>query len=635
MKRAVIYARYSSSNQTEQSIEGQVRVCSEYAKAKGLTIVGEYIDRAISGRTDNRPDFQRLMQDSGKHMFEAVIVYRTDRFARNKYDSAIYKRHLRKCNVELHYAAEHIPEGPEGIILESLMEGLAEYYSAELSQKIRRGIRESALKGKATGGNIALGYKIGPDKSFIVDEKEAEAVRMIFDMFVRQKPNSEICRYLNDLGIKTSRGNPFTKSSIPRIIQNEKYIGVYKCGDIRIEDAVPAIVSKEVFAMAQKENARRRTSKQAALPRAEYLLSGKLFCGHCKKKMTGVSGTGRRGGKFYYYYCPTARSKKGCDKKHVSKDWLEDLVVAETLDHILRPDALKYIANACYEIQLKDKTGDEEVEFFRRRIAENKRALDNTLKAIESGVETMTLPVRLKELEMERLQLHDELKAAEARKVVLTPEHIEFMLMQYAEKGEDEQAYKKEIIECFVSEVYLYDDKLLIYYNINKNHPELAKSDLALLESDGFDQRDDASTKKKKSHQRLFLFVLFSFLSSLFTFLSSDFFQIKDKREERKESVALLRKAIECLYGMCYTSIVSDISRHLFWTKLSAFHSVCIPKQMKQWGNIFMRQEIDGIQFQMKEKFDFGFLRAYGKLFQVFDDQDGGNICFGMEKNNG
>ena len=145
MKRAVIYARYSSSNQTEQSIEGQVRVCSEYAKAKGLTIVGEYIDRAISGRTDNRPDFQRLMQDSGKHMFEAVIVYRTDRFARNKYDSAIYKRHLRKCNVELHYAAEHIPEGPEGIILESLMEGLAEYYSAELSQKIRRGIRESAL----------------------------------------------------------------------------------------------------------------------------------------------------------------------------------------------------------------------------------------------------------------------------------------------------------------------------------------------------------------------------------------------------------------------------------------------------------------------------------------------------------
>lgn len=494
MKRAVIYARYSSSSQTEQSIEGQIRVCSEYAKAKGLTIVGEYIDRAISGRTDNRPDFQRLIADCNKHLFEAVIVYRTDRFARNKYDSAIYKRHLRKCNIELHYAAEHIPEGPEGIILESLMEGLAEYYSAELSQKIRRGIRESALKGKATGGNIALGYKIGPDKSFAIDEKEAEAVRMIFDMFVRQKTNAEICEYLNGLGLKTSRGNPFTKSSVPRIIQNEKYIGVYKCGDIRLEDVVPPIISKEVFLMAQKENARRRTSKQAALPRADYLLSGKLFCGHCKKKMTGVSGTGKSGGKFYYYYCPSARYKKGCDKKQVPKDWLEDLVVAETLDHILRPEAVKYIANACYEIQLKDKSGDEEIEFFRRRIAENKKAVSNTLRAIESGVDTMSLPVRLKELEMEGLQLNDELKAAEARKIVLTPEHIEFMLMQYAEKGEDEQAYKKEIIDCFVSEVYLYDNRLVIYYNINKNHPELAESDLALLESDVFDQRDLSST---------------------------------------------------------------------------------------------------------------------------------------------
>lgn len=320
---------------------------------------------------------------------------------------------------------------------------------------------------------------------------------MIFDMFVRQKTSAEICEYLNGLGLKTSRGNLFTKSFVCRIIQNEKYIGVYKCGEIRLEDAVPPIISKEVFAMAQKENARRRASKQAALPRADYLLSGKLFCGHCKKKMVGVSGTGRHGGKFYYYYCPTARNKKGCDKKHVSKDWLEDLVVAETLDHILRPETVKYIANACYEIQLKDKSVDEEVEFFRRRIAENKKALNNTLKAIESGVDTMSLPARLKELELEGLQLKDELKAAEARKIILTPGHIEFMLMQYAEKGEDEYAYKKEIIECFVSEVYLYDDKLLIYYNINKNHPELAQSDLALLESDGFDQRDLTSGRCK------------------------------------------------------------------------------------------------------------------------------------------
>lgn len=132
------------------------------------------------------------------------------------------------------------------------------------------------------------------------------------------------------------------------------------------------------------------------------------------------------------------RVKRGAIKSTSQKTGSRIWSLLKRWDHILGPDALKYIANACYEIQLKDKAGDEEIEFFWRRIAENKRALDNTLKVIESGVETMTLPLRLKELEMERLQLHNELKAAEARKVILTPEHIEFMLLQYVEKGEDE-----------------------------------------------------------------------------------------------------------------------------------------------------------------------------------------------------
>jgi DNA invertase Pin-like site-specific DNA recombinase len=161
------------------------------------------------------------MQDCPKRLFNVVIVYRTDRFARNKYDSAIYKRHLKRSGIELHYAAENIPEGPEGIILESLMEGLAEYYSAELSQKIRRGIRESALKCHSTGGNLALGYRTAADKSFVINEEEAAAVRTIFNMFVRQTTNTEICAYLNDLGLRTSQGRLFTKSSVPRIINKK------------------------------------------------------------------------------------------------------------------------------------------------------------------------------------------------------------------------------------------------------------------------------------------------------------------------------------------------------------------------------------------------------------------------------
>ena len=495
MKRAVIYARYSSSNQTEQSIEGQLRVCKNYAVTKNLKIVGEYIDRAISGRTDNRPDFKRMIKDCNKKMFDAVIVYSTDRFARNKYDSAIYKTQIKRAGVEIHYAAEHIPEGPEGIILESLMEGLAEYFSAELSQKIKRGIHESALKAQSLGGHSLLGYKIAPDKTFQIDEKEAEAVRIIFDMFVRQKTNTEILGYLNSLGIKTSRGNSFAKAAISRIIKNEKYIGVYDCASVRIEGALPAIISKEVFQMAQLEVAKRRKSKQTHLPRANYLLSGKLFCGHCKKKMVGVSGTGKQGTKHYYYYCPDNRGrKKICDKKHVTKNWLEDLVVQETLAHILQPGTIKHIADKCYEIQLRDKTGEEEVEFFKQRIAENKKALENTIKAIQTGVITETLPKMLKELELEKIELQKELKLAEKARVILTSDHIEFMLMQFAEKGEDEDAYKKGVIDSFVSSVYLFDDKLLIHYNISNSEPRLAASELALVEATEFDQHDVSSS---------------------------------------------------------------------------------------------------------------------------------------------
>ena len=500
MIKAVIYARYSSSSQTEQSIEGQIRTCTEYAKAKGLTIVGEYIDRAISGRTDNRPDFQRLIADCRKKLFDAVIVYKTDRFARNKYDSAIYKRELKRSGVELHYAAEAIPDGPEGIILESLMEGLAEYYSAELSQKIRRGMRESALKGHCTGGGLALGYRIGPDKSFILEPTEAKAVQIIFEMFNKGISNAEICKYLNDLGLRTSRGNLFTDSSIPRTVKNEKYVGVYRCGEVHKEGGVPAIVSKEAFYTAQMQLEKRRTSKQVKTSKAEYLLSEKLFCGHCKKKMVGVSGTGKSGGKFYYYYCGSARRKKGCNKKQVPRDWLENLVVSETLKYILQPEVIKYLSNRLSEIQAADKSRDSELVFYQRKIAENKKAIDNMLKAIESGVSTATLPARLRELEMEGFQLAKEYERAQAHFMILTPEQIEFMLLQHAAPQKDEHAYKKQIIDRFVSSVYLYDDRLLIYYNMRGGETELAKSDLADLEKEAFskfEQKDYASTIKK------------------------------------------------------------------------------------------------------------------------------------------
>lgn len=500
MQTAVIYARYSSGpNQNEQSIEGQVRECLKYAETHDLKVVDQYIDRKISGRTDNRHEFQRMIEDSGKKLFQAVIVYHTDRFARNRYDSVVYKRHLQQNGVKLYYATGDLPDGPEGIILESVMEGWAEYYSAELSRKIKRGMRENALKCRSTGAGHTLGYTTAPDKTFVIDEKGAQAVRTVFDMYVKGKSNTEICDYLNGLGFRTIRGKPFNKSSVSHIIKNRRYIGTYTYDDIVIEDGIPAIITKDVFQLAQQELARRRTAKRPAAPRAEYLLSGKAFCGHCGAPEVGVSGTGKNGAKKYYYYCRATRGlKRSCTKKPIRRDWLEDKVVEETLRHVLQPEIIKHISEVCHSLQVEDRDANSDVLFYQGRLSELDKYIANITKAIATGVITETLPKQLAEYENERRQTEHELARAKAMNVVLSAEQIEFMLWQFTDlqDGETWDEYKRKIIKCFVHRVYVFDDKLLIHYNVSRDGSTREKSETELFAEaqEVFDQRAFGST---------------------------------------------------------------------------------------------------------------------------------------------
>lgn len=172
----VIYARYSSDNQREESIDGQLRECKAFAAKNDIQIVGTYIDRALSAKTDNRPDFQRMIKDSEKHTFDVIIVWKLDRFARNRYDSAHYKAILKRNDVRVISATEAISQGAEGIILESVLEGMAEYYSAELSEKVIRGQTENAYKCKFNGGTIPFGYIIDQENNFQLNPETAPFV---------------------------------------------------------------------------------------------------------------------------------------------------------------------------------------------------------------------------------------------------------------------------------------------------------------------------------------------------------------------------------------------------------------------------------------------------------------------------
>lgn len=494
----VIYARYSAGpRQTDQSIEGQLRVCADFCKQRGLTVIDTYCDRHISGRTDERPEFQRLIADAKRKKFEAVVVYKTDRFARNKYDSAVYKRELKRNGIQIFYAAEAIPDGPEGIILESLMEGLAEYYSAELAQKIKRGMHESALKCQSTGSGRPLGYRVDEQKHFQIDPESAQTVQTIFEQYIKGESNAAICELLNSRGLRTAQGKPFNKNSINRIIKNRKYIGEYRYHDIVVEGGMPAIISKDTFNLAQAEMERRRTRKAPKSPKAEYLLAGRLFCGHCKGPMQGVSGTGKSGNKWYYYYCGNTRGKnKTCDKKQVSRDRLERAVVDFTVRYILQEDVLEELARKVHAAQERQNDTASEIAFYEKKLADNKKSIANVLRAIESGAVTQTLPARLQELENEQAVILGELSFLKGKRLAFTEDQILFALMKHLEPypGESEQDYRRRIISDFVSEVYLYDDRLLIYFNISSEDGKLKSADLSNIEGGEFDEGLVSST---------------------------------------------------------------------------------------------------------------------------------------------
>lgn len=465
--KAYIYGRYSSHNQKDTSIEQQFREIYDYCKRNDIKILGEYADRAVSGKTDKRPEFQRMMRDCAKERVQLVVCWKVDRFARNRYDSAMYKARLKRHGIRVVYAKESIPDGPEGILLESILEGSAEYYSANLSQNIKRGMRENALECKVNHGNIALGYRKGTDGKFAIEPIGAAIVRDVFDMYTGGTNIVDICADLNSRGCRTSRGARFNKNSLRVMLRNERYIGVYQYGDIRIEDGVPPIITKEVFNMAQQQIEKNAKAPAASWSRCDYLLTGKLFCGHCGSAMVGESGTSKTAEKTHnYYICVSKKRKKSCNKQTVRKDWIEQFVVSETSQRVLVKDVIHNIADAVVELQ-KQERENSEVPILQSQLSEVKKGIKNIMKAIEQGILTPTTKQRMEELEQRKAELDDAIEMANLSQPNVSKEQVIFWLENLRSFPEPE--FQKQVIETFVNAVYLYDDHVKVVYNYTKN----------------------------------------------------------------------------------------------------------------------------------------------------------------------
>lgn len=463
---AVVYARFSSHRQGEQSIEGQVAEAERYAAEHGLTIIHVYADRAQTGRNDNREQFQLMLSDAANKKFDALIVWKTDRIGRNKEEIALNKYHLKKNGVKIYYVAEMIPDTPEGIILEAVIEGMAAYYSEQLSQNIKRGQRASAVKAQSTGGNRPLGYLTGPDKKFIIDPESAPTVKLVFDLYAQGQTIAQIVRELNARGHRTLKGKPFTHNSLRTMLKNEKYIGIYTYKDeVRLENAIPPIVDTATFYKVQemlKYNQRAAAHKNA---KVEYLLTEKLFCGKCGAMMVGVSGTSKTGLRHHYYYCHNQR-KKLCTKKPVRQIWIENLVLEYMINLLKDDDLIEFIAGNTYKYYLEQNTDTSYTESLRQALEDIEKSISNLVRAIEQGIFNEATKNRMDELEEQKEEIKSALAAARLKENLgITKERILFFLQQFANMDYTDIECQKRLIKTFLNSVFVYDDKVVLTFN--------------------------------------------------------------------------------------------------------------------------------------------------------------------------
>lgn len=478
---AVIYARFSSHNQQEQSIEGQLRYCSNYANKNGMTVINSYIDRAISGTSDNRPSFQQMIKDSNNRKFDVVLVWKLDRFARNKYDSVVYKNKLKKNGVKVISVTEYLGEGTESVLLESLLEAMAETYSRQLSENVQRGMRESAMKGLSTGGNIPLGYKI-VDKKYVIDEAEAEIIRYIFNNYADGKPKKQIIDEINAKGWRTKKGCKFKYNSFNTILKNRKYIGEYIYQDLTVKDVIPAIVDVDIFNQVQSQMAQNKRTAGTQSAKREYLLSTKLFCGQCGGAMTGETSTGRHGGKYGYYMCRNKKfHKNNCEKKRERQEELEEFVVQKTVAMYSDKQFMQLIAKKVVKLY-NDEFGSNHIA----TLEENKHKLETRFDELSNALVKTTNARMLDKFNSEIEQIDIELQELEieiAREnsiahAQMTVDDVIDFINEVMRGNIKDKEFQKQIIDTFINAIYVFDDKLVIYYNGSSEAEKVNYSDM-------------------------------------------------------------------------------------------------------------------------------------------------------------
>ncbi len=460
---AVIYARFSSHNQREESIEQQIAECKAYAAANNLSVVAVYADSAVSGRSDRRPQYQKLRRDAEKGTFAAVIAYKSSRIARNMVNALIFESEMDKYGIQVFYAKEAFADNASGRFARRTMMNLNQFYSENLSEDIKRNQADNALKCRANGP-APYGYKSDKAGHFVIDEDTAPIVKEIFSRVASGEMFISIADDLNARGITNRRGNTWGKNSFANIISNERYIGTYIFDGIRVEGGMPQIIERRQFEEVQYILKNKKNPRGKSRTNERYLLTGLLFCGECGEPMIGMCGTSKSGTKHHYYACRNKRLGGGCKKKDVRRDQLEYDIALGVYQHILNDSVITQIAEGVAKY-FDEQRDNPDIALLEERRKTNDTAIQNIMRAIEAGVFTNTTKDRLLELESEQAKIKAQLAELTVNIPEISVEDIKTFLLSFRNGDIDDPEYRENLIKNFIVAIYLYDDHAKIVFD--------------------------------------------------------------------------------------------------------------------------------------------------------------------------
>lgn len=494
-KRVAAYARFSSDNQRDESIDAQLRAIHKYCEDNGFRIVKEYIDRAKSATTDKRPGFQQMIADSALGIFDVAMVHKLDRFSWDRYDAAVYKRKLQKNGVLLFSVIEQLDGSPESIMMESVLAGMAEYYSRNLAREVRKGMNETALQCKHTGGIPPLGYDVDPTtRKLVVNETEAVAVRLIFRLYNEGYGYGYIQDQLNARGYRSKANRPFGKNSLYSILANEKYSGMYvfnraasrddfsktrnthtskEDGDIiRIDGGVPAVVSKGDFDTARRRMEENRHRPGAYSAKENYLLSGLVVCGECGHAMTGnMRYSGRNKTKYASYKCSYRANNKACKNKEIRKEYLEQFVLSEMQRLIFNDSAIPKLVEKLNDYQTQRTARDSaDTEVVRAKVADIDRQIGNIIGAIASGFSQPEFRQKMVELEERKAACEGQLTeiSVPAEVPVVTEDTLRRLFSMFREFVVERNIPEcKKFVRSFVDRVIVFHDRVEVVLRVS------------------------------------------------------------------------------------------------------------------------------------------------------------------------